>query len=56
MSLVWEVIAEAITAAYLAKKLQATQLPGILSTPQLPQNLAGVWKFCAPLSGTIILA
>jgi progressive ankylosis protein len=55
MSLVWGVIAEAIAATYLAKKLQATQLPEIVSTPQLPQDLAGVWKFYAPLGGTMIL-
>jgi progressive ankylosis protein len=55
MSLVWGVIAEAIAATYLAQKLGATKLPEIISTPQLPQDLAGVWKFYAPLGGTMIL-
>jgi progressive ankylosis protein len=55
MSLVWGVIAEAIAATYLAQKLGATTLPEIISTPQLPKDLAGVWKFYAPLGGTMIL-
>ncbi len=55
MSLVWGVIAEAIAVTYLAKKLGATKLPEITSTPQLPQDIAGVWKFYAPLGGTMIL-
>jgi progressive ankylosis protein len=55
MSLVWGVIAEAITATYLAQKLGATKSPEIISTPELPKDLAGVWKFYAPLGGTMIL-
>jgi progressive ankylosis protein len=55
MSLVWGVIAEAIAATYLAQKLGATKSPAIISTPQLPQDLAGVWKFYAPLGGTMVL-
>jgi progressive ankylosis protein len=55
MSLVWGVIAEAIAATYLAQKLGATTLPEIISTPQLPKDLAEVWKFYAPLGGTMIL-
>lgn len=55
MSLVWGVIAEAITATYLARKLGATKLPELISTPELPQDLAGVWKFYAPLGGSMIL-
>lgn len=55
MSLVWGVIAEAIAATYLAQKLGATKLPEIISTPKLPKDLAGVWKFYAPLGGTMIL-
>jgi progressive ankylosis protein len=55
LSLVWGVIAEAIAVTYLAKKLGATQPPAILSTPELPKDLAGVWKFYAPLGGTMIL-
>jgi progressive ankylosis protein len=55
MSLVWGVIAEAIAVTYLAKKLGATRLPEIRSTPELPQDLAGVWKFYLPLGGTMML-
>jgi progressive ankylosis protein len=55
MSLVWGVIAEAIAVTYLAQKLGATKSPEIISTPKLPQDLAGVWKFYAPLGGTMIL-
>jgi len=55
MSLVWGVIAEAVAVTYLARKLGATKLPEIVSTPELPQDLAGVWKFYAPLGGTMIL-
>lgn len=55
MSLVWGVIAEAIVVTYLAKKLGATKLPELVSTPDLPHNLAGVWKFYAPLGGTMML-
>jgi progressive ankylosis protein len=55
MSLVWGVIAEAVAVTYLARKLGATKLPEIISTPELPQDLAGVWKFYAPLGGTMML-
>jgi progressive ankylosis protein len=55
MSLVWGVIAEAIAVTYLARKLGATKPPETVSTPELPQNLAGVWKFYAPLGGTMML-
>jgi progressive ankylosis protein len=55
MSLVWGVIAEAIAATYLAQKLGATKSPEIISTPKLPKDLAGVWKFYAPLGGTMVL-
>jgi progressive ankylosis protein len=55
MSLVWGVIAEAVAVTYLARKLGATKLPEIVSSPELPQDLAGVWKFYAPLGGTMIL-
>jgi progressive ankylosis protein len=55
MSLVWGVIAEAVAVTYLARKLGATKPPELLSTPELPQDLAGVWKFYAPLGGTMIL-
>jgi progressive ankylosis protein len=55
MSLVWGVIAEAIAVTYLAKKLGATRLPDIKSTPELPQDLAGIWKFYLPLGGTMML-
>ena len=55
MSLVWGVIAEAIAVTYLARKLGATKPPELLSTPELPQDLAGVWKFYAPLGGTMML-
>jgi progressive ankylosis protein len=55
MSLVWGVIAEAVTVTYLARKLGATNLPELVSTPELPQDLAGVWKFYAPLGGTMML-
>jgi progressive ankylosis protein len=55
MSLVWGVIAEAIAATLLARRLGATKPPAIVSTPELPQDLAGVWKFYAPLGGTMML-
>jgi progressive ankylosis protein len=55
MSLVLGVIAEAIAVTYLAKKLGATRAPEVISTPELPKDLAGVWKFYAPLGGTMIL-
>jgi progressive ankylosis protein len=55
MSLVWGVIAEAIAATYLARKLGATKPPELISTPELPQDLAGVWKFYAPLGGSMML-
>ena len=55
MSLVWGVIAEAIAVTYLARRLGATRLPEIKSTPELPQDLAGVWKFYLPLGGTMML-
>jgi progressive ankylosis protein len=55
MSLVWGVIAEAAAVTYLARKLGATKLPEVISSPELPQDLAGVWKFYAPLGGTMML-
>ncbi len=55
LSLVWGVIAEAVAATYLARKLGATKPPAIISTPELPKDLAGVWKFYAPLGGTMML-
>jgi progressive ankylosis protein len=55
MSLVWGVIAEAIAVTYLAQRSGASQLPEIRSTPELPQDLAGVWKFYLPLGGTMML-
>jgi progressive ankylosis protein len=55
MSLVCGVIAEAIAATYLAQKLGATKPPELISTPELPQDLAGVWKFYLPLGGTMVL-
>jgi progressive ankylosis protein len=55
MSLVWGVIAEAVAATYLARRWGATQPPAVISTPELPQDLAGVWKFYAPLGGTMTL-
>jgi progressive ankylosis protein len=55
MSLVWGVIAEAITVTYMARKLGATKSPEVISVPELPQDLAGVWKFYAPLGGTMML-
>jgi progressive ankylosis protein len=55
MSLVCGVIAEAIAVTYLARKLGATKPPELISTPELPQDLAGVWKFYAPLGGTMML-
>jgi progressive ankylosis protein len=55
MSLVWGVIAEAIAATYLARKLGATKPPELISTPELPQDLAGVWKFYLPLGGSMML-
>jgi progressive ankylosis protein len=55
MSLVGGVIAEAIAVTYLARKLGATKPPELVSTPELPQDLAGVWKFYAPLGGTMML-
>ncbi|AFY95895.1 hypothetical protein [Chamaesiphon minutus] len=56
MSLVWGVIAEAVAVTYLARKWGATKPPETLSTPELPQDLASVWKFYAPLGGTMMLA
>ena len=55
MSLVWGVIAEAVAVTYLARKLGSTKLPELISTPELPQDVAGVWKFYAPLGGTMML-
>ncbi len=55
MSLVWGVIAEAVAVTYLAQKLGATKPPELVSTPELPQDIAGVWKFYAPLGGTMML-
>jgi progressive ankylosis protein len=55
MSLVWGVIAEAIVVTYLAKKLGVTILPETISQPELPHNLAEVWKFYAPLGGSMML-
>jgi progressive ankylosis protein len=55
MALVWGVIAEAIAVTYLAQKLGATKPPELRSTPELPHDLAGVWKFYAPLGGTMML-
>jgi progressive ankylosis protein len=55
LSLVWGVIAEAVAVTYLARKLGATTPPELVSTPELPQDLAGVWKFYAPLGGTMML-
>jgi progressive ankylosis protein len=55
LSLVWGVIAEAVAVTYLARQLGATKPPQIISTPELPKDLAGVWKFYAPLSGTMML-
>jgi progressive ankylosis protein len=39
MSLVWGVIAEAIAVTFLARRLGATKLPEVVSTPELPQDL-----------------
>ena len=55
MSLVGGVIAEAVAVTYLARKLGATKLPEVISAPELPQDLAGVWKFYLPLGGTMML-
>jgi progressive ankylosis protein len=55
LSLVWGVIAEAVVVTALARKMGATKSPNILSMPELPQDLAGVWKFYAPLAGTMML-
>jgi progressive ankylosis protein len=55
MSLVGGVIAEAVAVTWLARRLGATQPPKIVSMPGLPTDLAGVWKFYAPLGGTMIL-
>jgi hypothetical protein len=55
LSLVWGVIAEAAAVTYLAKKLGATTLPEVISLPELPQDLVEVWKFYAPLGGTMML-
>ncbi len=54
-SLVLGVIAEAIAVTYLAKKLGATILPEVIARPDSPQDLGSVWKFYAPLGGTMIL-
>jgi progressive ankylosis protein len=56
MSLVWGVIAEAVAVTDLARRWGATKPPEMVSTPELPQDLAGVWKFYAPLGGTMMLA
>jgi O-antigen/teichoic acid export membrane protein len=55
MSLVCGVIAEAISVTYLAKKLGVTKPPTVVSRPELPQDLAGVWKFYVPLGGSMML-
>jgi progressive ankylosis protein len=55
LSLVWGVIAEAVAVTYLARKLGATKPPELVSKPELPKDLAGVWKFYAPLGGTMML-
>lgn len=55
MALVWGVIAEAIAVTYLARTLGATKPPELRSTPELPHDLAEVWKFYAPLGGTMML-
>jgi progressive ankylosis protein len=55
MSLVWGVIAEAIVVTFLAQKLGMIKPPGLVSSPDLPQDLAGVWKFYAPLGGTMMV-
>jgi progressive ankylosis protein len=55
MSLVWGVIAEAIVVTFLAQKLGVIKPPDLVSSPELPQDLAGVWKFYAPLGGTMIV-
>jgi progressive ankylosis protein len=55
MSLAWGVIAEAVAVTYLARKLGATKPPELVSSPELPQDIAGVWKFYAPLGGTMML-
>jgi progressive ankylosis protein len=55
LSLVGGVIAEAIAVTYLARTLGATQPPAIIIKTDLPQDLAGVWKFYAPLGGTMML-
>jgi progressive ankylosis protein len=55
MSLVWGVIAEAIAVTFLARRLGATKLPELVSTPALPQDLVGVWKFYLPLGGSMML-
>ncbi len=54
-SLVLGVIAEAVTVTYLAKKLKVTYPPKVVSKPELPHSLAAVWKFYAPLGGTMIV-
>jgi progressive ankylosis protein len=55
LSLIWGVIAEAVAVTYLARKLGATTPPELISAPALPKDLAGVWKFYAPLGGTMML-
>jgi progressive ankylosis protein len=55
LSLVGGVIAEAIAVTYLARKLGATQPRTAITKTDLPQDLAGVWKFYAPLGGTMML-
>ena len=55
LSLVWGVLAEAVAVTVLARRLGATIPPQLVSTPTLPQDLAGVWKFYAPLGGTMVL-
>ena len=55
ISLVLGVIAEAIAVTYLANKLGVTQPPPVISQPELPQDLMGVWKFYVPLGGSMML-
>jgi progressive ankylosis protein len=55
MSLVLGVIAEALVVTYLAHKLGASQAPAVISNPELPQDLLGVWRFYAPLGITMML-
>jgi progressive ankylosis protein len=54
-SLILGVIAEALVVTYLAYKLGASRAPAVISTPKLPKDLLGVWKFYAPLGITMML-